>query len=180
MVRGMDSGGRVLQLVKALEDERFADPSDEQSELPPRTATSAISAAVALAAETKDIIQVLVDEALANGATWGEIAAALGLANPSSAHYHYGPKAGRNSPEDREAKLAAQRERIAAYRKTTQPKQELPGLSALEAGRRLKVDRRTVKQLALRGEIETVTVTSSSGKDSVRYLLPEQHHSDSE
>jgi hypothetical protein len=173
MVHGMDSGGRVLQLIKAMEDERFSDPSDTQSGLPHRTATSALQTAAELSSETKDVIQVLVDEALANGATWAEIATALNLSSPSSAHYLYGPKTGRNSPEDRAEMLAVQRERVAAYRKALQPKPELPGLSAIEAGRRLGIDRRTVKQRALRGEIETVTITSANGTESLRFLLPD-------
>lgn len=171
MVHRMDSDGRVLQLIKTMEDELVSDPSDPLSELPNRTPVSALQAAARVASEVKDVIQVLVDEAITNGATWAEIADALGLSSPSSAHYLYGPKSGRNSAEDRAEKLAVQRERVAAYRKTLQPKPELPGLSAMEAGRRLGIDRRTVKQRALRGEIETVTVTSANGTETMRFLL---------
>jgi DNA-binding transcriptional MerR regulator len=174
MVHKMDSGDRVLHLIEALEDEQFAEPSDTRSELPPRTATSAISVAVAVTSEVKDILQVLVDQALKNGATWAEIAKALGLANASSAHYLYGPKSGAEASEAREEKLAKQRERIAAYRKSLAPKEEVPGLSAIEAGRRLGLDRRTVKQRALRGEIETTTVTSANGTETMRFLLSEE------
>lgn len=174
MVLTMDSTGRVLELIKAIESEQFTDSPETDPELPPRTATSSIQAAAAVVQEAQDLLRPLVDEARSNGASWTQIASALGLANASSAHYLYGTKAGLAHDESREEKLAAQRARIAAYR-SAQPRAEpMPGLSAVEAGRRLKIDRRTVKQKALRGEIETTTVMSAKGTPITRYLLPDE------
>lgn len=172
MVHNMDSEGRVLQLIETLEDERFSDPSDAQSALPHRTATGALQIAADVRTKINDIIQDLVERAIANGATWAEVATALGLKNASSAHFLYGRSVGMNLSESRDAKLTKQRQRIAAQRAIAQ-KEPVPGVSALEAGRRLGVDRRTVLKRALRGEIETVTVTSANGNPKVRYLVPE-------
>jgi hypothetical protein len=163
---------RVWDLIASVEDERFADPSDAASTKPPRTAVSALQVATEINTAAKAALQPLVDRALLGGATWAQIAKALGLKNASSAHYLYGRTAGKNAGESREEKLDKQRTRIAAMRAAA-PKEPIPGLSAAEVGRQLGIDRRTVKQRALRGEIETVTVTSSRGTEMVRYLVPE-------
>lgn len=173
MVPNMDSGGRVLELIKAIESEKFTESPDTHPELLPRTATTAIQSAMAVAQEATHLLRPLVEEARAEGASWAHIAFALGLANASSAHYLYGPKSGLAPEESREEKLAAQRTRIAAYRSGRPRPEPLLGLSAIEVGRRLGIDRRTVKQKALRGEIETTTVTSVKGAPITRNLLPD-------
>lgn len=175
-MRGVDD--RVWELITFLEDERFSDPSDTTATKPSRTAVSALQIAAQIIAETKSTLQILVDRALINGATWAQIAEALGLKNASSAHYLYGRTGGKNVEESREEKLRRQRNRVAALRATA-PKEPLPGLSAAEAGRQLGIDRRTVRQRALRGEIETVTVTSSKGTEMVRYVIPDRSASHS-
>lgn len=163
---------RVWDLITSLEDEQYADPSDSRATKPPRTAVSALHIAAQIITEAKGTLQILVDRAILNGATWAQIAEALGLKNASSAHYLYGRTAGKNVEESRDEKLDKQRTRIAAMRAAA-PKEPIPGLSAAEVGRQLGIDRRTVKQRALRGEIETVTVTSSRGTEMLRYLIPE-------
>jgi hypothetical protein len=163
---------RIWELIASLEDEQFADPSDTSATNPPRTAVSALQVAAHINAAAKAALQPLVDRALLGGATWAQIAKALGLKNASSAHYLYGRTAGKNAEESREEKLDKQRTRVAAMRSAAQ-KEPMPGFSASEVGRHLGIDRRTVKQRAQRGEIETVTVTSSTGSELVRYLMPE-------
>lgn len=167
-----DAASRMLALVEELEARRYADPEDVASGLPPRTATSALAAAAEAQQAVKDVMVVLVEAALAKGATWAEIAAATGHKTPSSAYWLYGR--GKNAAsvnEGHEARRKKLRERVAQSRSVTL-KESLPGVSAMEAGRILGVDRRTVRARAERGEIKTVTVTTSSGGRPVtRYLL---------
>lgn len=165
---------RVREVIEAIEDEHYSDPADTLSTYPPRTATSALEAAADVRAAINDLIQDLAVGAIANGATWAEVAKALGLKNASSAHYLYGRSAGMSLPESRDVKLTKQRTRMALQRAIAS-KEPVPGLSASEAGRRLGIDRRTVVKRGLRGEIETVTVTTASGNPAVRYLVPETH-----
>ncbi len=172
MVHNTDSvAERVRELIEAVEDEHYSDPSDTLSGYPPRTATSALEVAADVRATINEIIQHLAERAIANGATWAEVARALGLKNASSAHYLYGRSTGMSLSQSRDAKLTKQRDRMATQRAIAL-KEPVPGLSALEAGRRLGIDRRTVVKRALRGEIETVTITTAKGNQAVRYLVP--------
>lgn len=163
----MDIQPRLLGLIEEI----AAEHQDLDAQPP---SARLIEAATSVEREVKEVLQILVDLARADGTPWAQIASARGLSNASSAHYLYGTKPGLALSESREEKLAAQRSRIAAYRSTQPHAEPMPGLSAIEAGRRLGVDRRTVKQKALRGEIETTTVTSAKGTPITRYLLPDE------
>lgn len=163
----MDIQSRLLGLVEEI-------AAEHQGQDAPSPSVQLIEAATSVEREVKEVIQILVDLARADGIPWAQIASARGLSNASSAHYLYGTKPGLAPDESREEKLAAQRARIAAYRSAQPHAEPMPGLSAVEAGRRLGVDRRTVKQKALRGEIETTTVTSAKGTPITRYLLPDE------
>lgn len=59
----------MLELIRTIESENFTKSPDAHSELPPRTATTAIQAAIAVAQEAKDLLRRLVEEARAEGAS---------------------------------------------------------------------------------------------------------------
>ncbi|MEW1813014.1 hypothetical protein AB0284_20220 [Pseudarthrobacter phenanthrenivorans] len=114
--------------------------------------------------DTVKQLQPYVDAFRAVGGTWDQVAWATDRANASSAHSNWGPK--------RAERTELMRRRQAESRKRG-PKEPPPGVNASEAGRILGLDKRTVKSRGEKGEIRTVTVKSSSGRDMTRYILDE-------
>ncbi|KIC68731.1 hypothetical protein RM50_04570 [Pseudarthrobacter phenanthrenivorans] len=112
--------------------------------------------------DAKEQLQPYVDAARDAGATWKQVAEVEGLANASSAHSTHGPK--------KKERNELMRLRQAAARRGG-PKEPPPGISAVEAGKILGLDARTVKKKGERGEIRTATIKSASGNDRVFYIL---------
>ncbi|HEX9227881.1 MAG TPA: hypothetical protein VF885_14860 [Arthrobacter sp.] len=175
--KDIDAGlvrSRVEDAVRGLERELFADPAGADSDRPPLSATSLLQTISEMIAHLEEMRGPVVEEARDAGVTWSRIAAAAGLAQPSSAYFKWGSGEAESASESHEDRKARQRERIAEMRKRERlnaPKTELPGVSAMQAAEHYGIDRRTVKSRGERGEIRTVTVTNDAGKEIVRYLL---------
>lgn len=155
----------VDQKARGWEDFTLEHDEDGRVVGTPRDELTYVSEGLALANELDVVIRTIVARARVAGYTWAEIASAAGLKTPQVAFNRWG-----HDTEVRDRFPEPPREKPARPKKE---KAALPGLSALEAARRLGVDPRTVQAMGKRGELRTSTAKQLSGRVLTRYFLDE-------
>lgn len=120
------------------------------------------------------VLQTLVDKARARGASWQDLATALGLKAASSAHWHYGKgrPEGDTPRATKEDRLEALRSRATDTRTPRPPAPELPGLTRKAAAERMGCDPKTVASRAAKmNGVRAETFLAPSGKSVSRYFV---------
>lgn len=121
-----------------------------------------------------EVLQALVDKARVRGASWQDLATALGLKAASSAHWHYGKgrSQGDTLPATKEDRLEALRIRATDTRTPRPHAPELPGLTRKEASDRLGCDPKTVAIRAAKMDgVRAEEFLARSGKTVRRYFI---------